>query len=43
MMTKEKEWKDMTVDKIWNTWRQKISIDEDKWKEIKKECIMTDF
>ena len=37
MLIHENEWSDMTVSDVWNAWRE-ISIDDDKWMEIVKEC-----
>eukprot|EP01084_Bolivina_argentea_P251488 421799_1 len=44
ILVNENEWNDMSVDQVWNTWRDRISIDDsEQWKEIMHECLMIDM
>ena len=44
MLIHENEWNDMTVEQVWNTWRERISIDDEaQWKDILKECLTIDM
>ena len=43
ILVNEMEWNDMTVETVWNTWRQRIDIGDKRWDEIKQECLSMDM
>ena len=44
MLIDEDEWNEMTVNEVWETWRERMSIDDDnEWNDILKECSMMDM